>query len=152
MNIVVIPDGAMIVIPLIEKNGHKYLSPTNFSKENNTDICDGEITFNSLNNKYITGEAPSGVRARLFLFSKVIENADACIIINKTKKPHQKMYNVLNDLILFGTSSCANALSLELKIVYDLDIPKLYLEYPTNLDEIVQLIDKTNEFLKGLKC
>ena len=152
MNIVVIPDGAMIVIPLIEKNGHKYLSPTNFSKENNTDICEGKITFNNLSNKYVTGEAPSGVKARLFLFSGIIEKADACIIINKTNKPHRKMYDSLNELILFGTASCANALSLELKIVYDLDIPKLYLEYPTNLDEIVQLIDKTNEFLKGLKC
>ena len=35
MNIIVIPDGAMIVVPLIEKNGHNYLSPTNFSKYDN---------------------------------------------------------------------------------------------------------------------
>ena len=37
MKVAVIPDAAMIVVPLIEKNGHEYISPTNFSKYNN--IC-----------------------------------------------------------------------------------------------------------------
>lgn len=32
MKVAVIPDAAMIVVPLIEKNGHEYISPTNFSK------------------------------------------------------------------------------------------------------------------------
>ena len=32
MKVAVIPDAAMIIIPLIEKNGHEYISPTNFSK------------------------------------------------------------------------------------------------------------------------
>ena len=40
MNVIVVPDAAMIVIPLIEKNGHTYLSPSNFSKYDNTDIID----------------------------------------------------------------------------------------------------------------
>lgn len=35
MNIIVIPDGAMIIVPLIEKNGHTYLSPTDFSRYDN---------------------------------------------------------------------------------------------------------------------
>ena len=35
MKVAVIPDAAMIVVPLIEKNGHEYISPTNFSKYNN---------------------------------------------------------------------------------------------------------------------
>ena len=45
MKVAVIPDAAMIVVPLIEKNGHEYISPTNFSKYNNMDVsggkCDG---------------------------------------------------------------------------------------------------------------
>lgn len=28
MKVAVIPDAAMIVVPLIEKNGHEYISPT----------------------------------------------------------------------------------------------------------------------------
>ena len=39
MNVVVIPDAAMIVVPLIERNGHTYLSPSNFSKYDNMDIA-----------------------------------------------------------------------------------------------------------------
>ena len=52
MNVIVILDALMIVIPLIEKNGHTYLSPSNFSKYDNMDICDGNLTFNSLITKY----------------------------------------------------------------------------------------------------
>ena len=43
MNVIVVPDASMIVIPLIEKNGHTYLSPSNFSKYDNMDICEGNL-------------------------------------------------------------------------------------------------------------
>ena len=42
MKVAVIPDAAMIVVPLIEKNGHEYISPTNFSKYNNMDVSSGK--------------------------------------------------------------------------------------------------------------
>lgn len=42
MKVAVIPDAAMIVVPLIEKNGHEYISPTNFSKYNNMDVSGGK--------------------------------------------------------------------------------------------------------------
>ena len=48
MNVIVIPDAAMIVVPLIEKNGHTYLSPVNFSRYDNMDICEGNLTFDNL--------------------------------------------------------------------------------------------------------
>ena len=150
MNIIVIPDGAMIVIPLIEKNGHTYLSPVGFSKQNNTDICDGNLKFDNLSSNYITSEAPSGVKSRIFLFSKVVGKADACIIIDKTGY-NSKMYGALNQLIMFGSSSCKNAHNLMLKIVKDLNIPTLTLEYPQNQKELIELINTTNKFLKGLK-
>ena len=70
MNVIVVPDAAMIVIPLIEKNGHSYLSPTDFSRYDNMDICEGNLTFDNLITKYASSELPSGVRSRLFLFSK----------------------------------------------------------------------------------
>lgn len=33
MKIAVIPDGAMMIIHLVTKNGHEYLSSTNLSEE-----------------------------------------------------------------------------------------------------------------------
>ncbi len=42
MKVAVIPDAAMIVVPLIEKNGHEYIAPTNFSKYNNMDVSGGK--------------------------------------------------------------------------------------------------------------
>ena len=150
MNIIVIPDASMIVIPLIEKNGHTYLSPSNFSKYDNMDICEGNLTFDNLISKYSSTELPSGVKSRLFLFSKVVEKADAAIIIGKRPKNREKMYDSLNDLILFGGNACNNARSLEIKIIQDLNIPILKLAYPTNQTQLIELIDKTNCFLKNL--
>lgn len=151
MNIIVIPDASMIVIPLIEKNGHTYLSPSNFSRYDNMDICEGNLTFDSLITRYSTSELPSGVKSRLFLFSKVIDKADAAIIIGKRPDNYEKMYDALNDLILFGGNACNNAHSLFVKIVNDLAIPTLKLAFPTTQAEIISLIDRTNSFLNDLK-
>ena len=150
MNVIVVPDAAMIVIPLIEKNGHTYLSPSNFSRYDNTNILEGNLSFDTLISKYSTSELPSGVKSRLLLFSKVVDKADAAIIIGKRPKNRERMYNSLNDLILFGGNACNNARSLEAKIVNDLDIPTLKLSFPTNQSQIIELIDKTNNFLKNL--
>ena len=151
MNVVVVPDAAMIVIPLIEKNGHTYLSPSNFSKYDNMDIVEGNLTFDHLISKYSSSELPSGVKSRLFLFSKVIDKADAAVIIGKRPKNRERMYGPLNDLILFGGNACNNAHSLEVKIVQDLSIPTLKLAYPTNRNQLIELIGKTNYFLKNLE-
>ena len=150
MKIIVIPDASMIVIPLIEKNGHSYLSPTDFSRYDNMDICEGNLTFDSLITKYASSELPSGVKSRLFLFSKVVDRADAAIIIGKRPDNYERMYDSLNDLILFGGNACNNAHSLFVKIVSDLDIPTLKLAFPTTQCEIIDLIDKTNSFLRNL--
>ena len=150
MNVIVVPDASMIVIPLIEKNGHTYLSPSNFSRNDNMDICDGNFSFDNLINSYCSSEVPSGLKGRLFLFSKVADKADAAIVIGKRPKNRVPMYNALNDLILFGGNSCNNAHSLTVKIVNDLDIPILKLAYPTNQKQIIDLIDKTNCFLRNL--
>ena len=151
MNVVVVPDASMIVIPLIEKNGHTYLSPSNFSRYDNMDICEGNLNFDNLITRYSSSELPSGVRSRLFLFSKVIDRADAAIIIGKHPKGHKRMYDALNDLILFGSNSCNNARSLMVKIVDDMEIPTLKLAYPTTQKEIIDLIGKTNDFLRNFK-
>ena len=75
MKVAVIPDAAMIVVPLIEKNGHEYISPTNFSKYNNMDVSSGKCddtqapyTLNRdnilLGSSYFSNELPSGVKGR----------------------------------------------------------------------------------------
>ncbi|MBR6928221.1 MAG: DUF2112 family protein [Methanobrevibacter sp.] len=151
MNIIVIPDASMIVIPLIERNGHTYLSPSNFSRYDNMDICDGNLTFDNLITKYSSSELPSGVKSRLYLFSNVIDRADAAIIIGKRPREYERMYDSLNDLILFGSNACNNARSLMVKIVDDLDIPTLKLAYPTTQEELINLIERTNYFLRHLE-
>ena len=79
MNVVVIPDGAMIIVPFIEKNGHTYLSPTNFSKYDNE--LNLNIDFDNLINSYLSSEVPSGVRGRISLLAPVLKKADAAIIL-----------------------------------------------------------------------
>jgi len=141
----------MIVIPLIEKNGHTYISPTNFSRYDNMDLCEGNVVFDNLISKYSSSELPSGVKSRLYLFSKIIDDADAAIVIGRRPENRVRMFDVLNDLILFGGNACNNAHSLMVKIVEDLNIPVLKLAYPSNQDELIGLIDKTNIFLKDLE-
>ena len=151
MTLVVVSDASMIVIPLIERNGHTYLSPSNFSRYDNMDICEGNLTFDNLITKYSSSELPSGVKSRLYLFSNVIDRADAAIIIGKRPREYERMYDSLNDLILFGSNACNNARSLMVKIVDDLDIPTLKLAYPTTQEELINLIGRTKHFLRHLE-
>lgn len=150
MDVVVIPDAAMVVIPLIEKNGHTYLSPSNFSRHDNMDICEGRLSYENILTPYLSSEVPSGIKGRLFLFANILDRADAAIIIGKRPKNYKKMYNVLNEVILFGGNACNNAHSLTVKMVQDLNIPTLKLAYPTTQGQIIDLIDKANSFLKNL--
>ena len=142
MNVIVIPDGAMIVVPLIEKNGHTYLSPTNFSKYNN------EVNLNPNFKVNMSSETPSGVRGRISLLMPLLDKADAAIVLGQRPENYEPMYDVLNELILFCGNGCNNAHSLAVSIVSQLDIPVLKLAYPTSRDDIIKLIDKVNLFLK----
>ena len=142
MNVIVIPDGAMIIVPLIEKNGHTYLSPTNFSK------CNNELNLNPDFKINMSSETPSGVRGRISLLMPLLDNADAAIILGQRPDNYEPMYDVLNELILFCGNGCNNAHSLATNIVSQLNIPILRLAYPTTRDEIIDLIDKVNLFLK----
>ena len=142
MNVIVIPDGAMIVVPLIEKNGHNYLSPTNFSK------YDNEVNLNPDFKVNMSSETPSGVRGRISLLAPLLDKADAAIILGRRPANYTRMYDVLNELILFCGNGCNNAHSLAVSIVSQMDIPVLKLAYPTTREEIIDLISKVNLFLK----
>ncbi len=149
MNVVVIPDGAMIIVPFIEKNGHTYLSPTNFSKYDNE--LNLNIDFDNLINSYLSSEVPSGVRGRISLLAPVLKKADAAIILGSRPPYYKPMYNVLNELILFCGKGCINAHSVAIKILSELNIPILKLAYPTTRSEIINLIERVNLFLKNLE-
>lgn len=142
MNVIVIPDGAMIIVPLIEKNGHTYLSPTDFSKYNN------EVNLNPDFKVNLSSETPSGVRGRISLLMPLLDKADAAIILGRRPANYTRMYDVLNELILFCGNGCNNAHSLAVSIVSQMDIPILKLRYPTNREELIGLISKVNLFLK----
>ncbi|MBR5953833.1 MAG: DUF2112 family protein [Methanobrevibacter sp.] len=142
MNVIVIPDGAMIIVPLIEKNGHTYLSPTNFSK------YDNELNLNPDFKVSLSSETPSGVRGRISLLAPLLDKADAAIVLGRRPADYRPMYNVLNELILFCGNGCNNAHYFSVSVVDQLDIPVLKLAYPTTRDEIIDLIDKVNIFLK----
>lgn len=161
MKVAVIPDAAMIVVPLIEKNGHKYISPTNFSKYNNMDVSSGKCddtqapyTLNRdnilLGSSYFSNELPSGVKGRLTLFSRVLELADAFIVLGKRPEHYKRMYDVLNELILFGGSGCSNERNMVMALIKDKGVPILELAYPTTRNELIDVINRTNDFLKNL--
>lgn len=142
MNVIVIPDGAMIIVPLIEKNGHTYLSPTNFSRYNN------ELNLNPDFRVNMSSETPSGVRGRISLLAPLLEKTDAAIVLGQRPLEYKSMYGVLNELILFCGNGCNNAHSLAVNIVGQMNIPVLKLAYPTTRNEIIDLIAKVNLFLK----
>ena len=80
MNVIVIPDASMIVIPLIEKNGHAYLSPSNFSRYDNMDICEGNLAFDNLISRYSSSELP--IKAK---FTDITPTQNAITEINICK-------------------------------------------------------------------
>ena len=165
MKIAVLPDAAMMIVHLITKNGHEYLSSTNITEEklrkkdpyDDSDFDKNEPPFSMhyknvlIGNKYTTNETPSGVRGRLSLFDKIIQESEAAIVIGKEPKKYNHMYNTLNEMILFGCMSCHNTENLILNLLRKRNIPILEVAYPTTAQEIIELINKVNNFLQKIK-
>ena len=164
MKIAVLPDAAMMIVHLITKNGHEYLSSTNISEEmlRNKDPYDDSKFDESLppftmtsretliGNKYTTNESPSGVRGRLSLYNQIIQESEAAIIMGLPPKNYAHMYNKLNELILFGSVSCYNHFKLTVRLLKNNDIPILEVAYPTTPEEIISMIYRINDFLQNL--
>lgn len=165
MKIAVIPDGAMIIVSMINRYGHEYLSSTNLSQEKlrNKDPYDDSdfdmslppFTMTSKNalsgNKYASCESPSGLRGRMSLFDNIIENSEAAIFMGEPPLKYNHMYDTLNELILFGCVSCGNQYNLVRHILEKKDIPILKLAYPLNKKELIIFIDKIRYFLENLE-
>lgn len=76
--------------------------------------------------------------------------ADAFIVIGKRPDHYKKMYDVLNELILFGGSGCSNERKLVMALIKDKKVPILELAYPTTRNDLINVIDRANDFLKNL--
>lgn len=164
MKIAVLPDAAMMIVHLITKNGHEYLSSTNITEEKlrEKDPYDDSKFDKSLppytmtgaktliGNKYTTNESPSGVRGRLSLYDEIIQEAEAAIIMGLPPKNYNHMYNTLNELILFSCISCYNHFKFTVRLLKNKDIPILEVAYPTTREEIINMIDRVNDFLQNL--
>ncbi len=81
----------------------------------------------------------------------IIQNAEAAIILGHRPKDYKPMYDVLNELILFGGTGCINEHRLVINIMKNRDIPILELAHPKNQEELINLINRVNEFLKNLE-
>ena len=164
MKIAVIPDGAIMIVHLITKNDHEYLSSTNLSEEKlrNKDpyddsVCDYDAPPFSLKdyerlsgNNYASCETPSGLRSRASMFGSIIQNADAAIIMGIPSKNYKPMYNTLNELILFNCVGCYNHYKLMIYLIKQKNIPILELAYPESRDSIIVMIERINNFLQML--
>ena len=165
MKIAVIPDAAMIIVSLVTRYGHEYLSSTNFSKDNirHDDISDEEsfdessppftmTGYDALKaNKYTCNETPSGFRGRLSLYENILENAEAAIIIGNPPKNYNHMYDTLNEMILFGCVSCNNQQQLLIKLLKDKQMPILEVAYPQSRDQLIHMINRIKIFLENLE-
>lgn len=163
MKVAVIPDAAMLIVNLVTKYGHEYLSSTNISPEKlRKDDSSGDFQFDleappfnmtgknaSLGNKYTSNEAPSGLRGRLYLFENIIENSEAAIIMGQSKTVNH-MYDTLNEMILFGCVGCNNQQNLVIKLLKQKNIPILQLKYPNSEKDLINMIRRTKEFLLSL--
>ena len=164
MKIAVLPDAAMIIVHLITKNGHEYLSSTQISEKklrqkDPYDDSDFDKTLPPFTmtgtktltgNKYTSNESPSGVRGRLSLFDEIIQESEAAIIMGRAPKHYNHMYNKLNELILFGSVACYNHHQFTINQLKKKNIPILEIKFPTTRDEIIDMIQRTNNFLQNL--
>ncbi|TDA29977.1 MAG: methanogenesis marker 5 protein, partial [Hadesarchaea archaeon] len=88
--------------------------------------------------RYVSIEAPSGVRGRMGVLGPLVEQAEAAVVVK-------------NPDYAFGCSGCARA---SLQVLYMLKrrgIPMLEVEYPSTKEEAREMVRKIAEFLRGLK-
>ncbi len=166
MKVAIIPDSAMIILNPVNKSKHQLLSEFDrmYKEGKNQEVIeeykkdvqksspkshsiDGVNPYKGI--KYCGYEAPSGVLGRMSKIGHIIDEADAVIMLTGSSPNH--MYNTLNELILFGSSSCVNTQRLIESQIRSRKIPFLKLDYPDTQEDIINIIDEENNFLKYLE-
>lgn len=144
MKIFIYPANSLILYDLVRRHGHKPLAIMReiASRVRNPEIDSppNNITLEDVRRglKYCAVEVPSGVRGRLALLGKLIEEADAAIIIEDPE-------------ISFGCSGCARTNEYVKYLVYERGIPYITVRYPRDQEEAVAFVQIIAEFLDKLK-
>lgn len=144
MKIAIFPPNSLILADLVERKGHEALA---LQKEIRKKVIDPEIDsppFNITEEEPIKGlkyaaiEVPSGVRGRMAIFGPLIDEAEAAIIMEEA--PYG-----------FGCIGCARTNELSMFYLRKKSIPILELQYPTNQEEAIDIVNKINTFLDELE-
>lgn len=144
VKVAVYPPNSLILADLIERKGHKALA---LQKEMRKKIKDPEIDSPPMNIteedpiaglKYAAIEVPSGVRGRMAIIGPIIDEAEAAIIVDGA--PYG-----------FGCVGCQRTNEISTFLLRQRDIPQLELDYPTNRDEAMEMVNKVFEFLDNIE-
>ncbi|RBQ24880.1 MAG: hypothetical protein ALMCE001_09060 [Methanocorpusculum sp. MCE] len=88
--------------------------------------------------KWAAVEVPSGIRGRMALYSPLVEEAEAAIIIDEPD-------------LAFGCMGCARTNELLVFMLREKEMPKLELRYPASKEEGVTFVAKIKQFLRELE-
>lgn len=166
MKVAIFPDSAMLILNPVNKSKHQLLSEFDrmYKEGKNQKVVedyrkDVSKSYKKSHDiegvnpkkgiKYCGYEAPSGVLGRMSKIGHVINEADAVIMLTGNSPNH--MYNTLNELILFGSTGCLNTQRLLEAQIKSRKIPFLKLDYPDTREDIINIIDEENNFLKYLE-
>ena len=144
VKVAVYPPNSLVLADLIERKGHKVLA---LQKEMRKKIKDPEIDSPPMNIteedpiaglKYAAIEVPSGVRGRMAIIGPIIDEAEAAIIVDGA--PYG-----------FGCVGCQRTNEISTFLLRQRDIPQLELDYPTNRDEAMEMVNDVFEFLDNIE-
>ncbi len=88
--------------------------------------------------RYVSIEAPSGVRGRMGVLGPLVDQAEAAVVVRNTA-------------YAFGCSGCFRAGLQVLYLLRRKGIPILEVEYPSTREEARGMVRRIAEFLGGLK-
>ncbi|MCP8308078.1 MAG: methanogenesis marker 5 protein [archaeon] len=144
LKVFISPPNSLILYNLVRKYG---CEPLSIMREIEKKVRDPEIDSPPKNItpsdvreglKYCTVEVPSGVRGRLSLLAKLIEEADSAIIVDDPD-------------FEFGCSGCARTNEFLKYLVYERGIPYITLKYPRSDEEAEDFVNSITGFLEKLQ-
>ncbi|MCP8323067.1 MAG: methanogenesis marker 5 protein [Candidatus Methylarchaceae archaeon HK02M2] len=144
LKVFISPTNSLILYDLVKKFGHEPLAIMKAigNKVRNPEIDSPPKNITPADVReglgYCAVEVPSGIRGRLSMLGKLIQEADAAIIVDDPDFD-------------FGCQGCARTNEFVKYLVYDREIPYISLKYPQSKDEAEDFVNTIMGFLKKLK-
>lgn len=144
MKVFIFPPNSLILSDLVERFGH---TPLSLGREVGERVRDPGLDNPPLNLteedlvrglRYVSIEAPSGVRGRMGVMGPLLDQAEAAVVVRDA--PYA-----------FGCSGCARAGLQLLYLLRRRRIPTLEVEYPSTREEAREMVRRIAEFLRGLR-